>query len=228
MTNDEFYQEFQILYNNIMNNQAPGLDYYEVSVFLTRAQEEFIRGYYNGSVGESFEGDEEVRRYLSSLVKTIKPALQPDVSEIPNTAIYNLPEDVWYITMERITTKWGECTDVNAEVVPVTQDDFQRIIKNPFKGPTNRRVLRLDINDNVEIVHKPNVTIEDYTIRYVSKPSPIILTDLNNGEYLGSGLSIDGVTQETSCNLHPALHRKILEGAVQLAIASLKTPSNNR
>ena len=47
MTNKEFSYEFDILYNNIMSNQAPGLDDYEKSVFLTKAQEEIIINYYS-------------------------------------------------------------------------------------------------------------------------------------------------------------------------------------
>ena len=35
MTNQEFSNEFDILYNNVVGNQAPGLDTYEKSVFLT-------------------------------------------------------------------------------------------------------------------------------------------------------------------------------------------------
>ena len=39
MTNYEFSNEFDILYNNISSNQAPGLDEYEKSVFLLVKQE---------------------------------------------------------------------------------------------------------------------------------------------------------------------------------------------
>lgn len=34
--NQEFSDEFDVLYNNISSNQAPGLDEYEKSLFLTR------------------------------------------------------------------------------------------------------------------------------------------------------------------------------------------------
>ena len=47
MTIKEFSDEFDTLYNNIMSNQAPGIDEYEKSVFLTRAQEEIIKNYFN-------------------------------------------------------------------------------------------------------------------------------------------------------------------------------------
>jgi len=37
MTTTEFSNEFDILYNNVMSNKAPGLEGYEKSVFLTKA-----------------------------------------------------------------------------------------------------------------------------------------------------------------------------------------------
>ena len=42
MTNEEFNNEFDVLYNNITSNQAPGLDEYEKSVFLTKAQDDIV------------------------------------------------------------------------------------------------------------------------------------------------------------------------------------------
>lgn len=71
MTNSEDWSlQFDLLYNNISSNQAPGLTEYEKSVFLTQAQEAVILDLYKGTSGDSFETTEEVTRYLSSLVKT--------------------------------------------------------------------------------------------------------------------------------------------------------------
>ena len=43
MTTSEFSNEFDVLYNNIASNAAPGINEYEKSVFLTRAQSEIVR-----------------------------------------------------------------------------------------------------------------------------------------------------------------------------------------
>ena len=64
----------------------------------------------------------------------------------------------------------------------------------------------------MELVSKYNV--DEYIIRYLNKPTPIILIDLP------SELSINGVNEETECILHEALHREILYRAAQLAIIS--------
>ena len=90
-------------------------------------------------------------------------------------------------------------------------------MENPFRQASKRRALRLDYgttNDDtnvVEIVTKYN--IKDYTIRYLSKPTPIILSDLD-------GLSIDNETKITECKLNSVLHKPILERAVLLALTS--------
>ena len=56
MTNSEFSNEFDILYNNIMSNQAPGLDEYEKSVFLTKAQDEIVKSYFSPTGNKAMEG----------------------------------------------------------------------------------------------------------------------------------------------------------------------------
>lgn len=70
MINQEFSIEFDILYNNISSNKAPGLNEYEKSVFLTKSQEQIVTELYSGrnTTYNSFEETEEQRRYLSNLV----------------------------------------------------------------------------------------------------------------------------------------------------------------
>lgn len=218
MTTSEFSNEFDILYNNIMSNIAPGLNEYEKSVFLTEAQEEIVINLYNGrnAYGLSFEETEEIRRYLESLVKTatLEESTGTGVSEY--SEFYNLPSDLWFITYE--TVKFG--SDVtcranrNALVVPISQDDFWRVSNNPFRRANKRRALRLDCGSNkVEIVSP--YSIDKYTIRYMSRPTPIIL------ENLPETLSINGVSTKSECSLNTSLHRLILGRAVEIAKSTI-------
>lgn len=68
MTTEEFSIEFDLLYNNITSNQAPGLNLYEKSVFLTQAQEDICKELYEGS-STSFESAESVSSGLSALIE---------------------------------------------------------------------------------------------------------------------------------------------------------------
>ena len=70
-------------------------------------------------------------------------------------------------------------------------------------------VFRLDLTRNkVELISK--YTIGNYFVRYVAKPTPIILTNI-------SPLTIDGESTVTECMLNSAIHRLILDRAVHLA-----------
>ena len=209
MNAEEFSNEFDIYYNNIMSNKAPGLDNYEKSVFLTRAQEDIVRELYNGRNGSglSFESTEEARLYLRELNKEKKfdnlNSTNPEVS---------LDNDMWFITLE-------ECTYVSIsdkpciskarpEVIPVRQDSLIDILDNPFRGPSTLRVLRADINGKLKLYSKHK--IKDYTIHYIKKPYPIILNNVTE--------TIDGKNQQDPvCELNPILHRDIIARAAILA-----------
>lgn len=164
-----------------------------------------------------------------------------------NDKFYTLPKDVWFIVYESINTssETNACDNINGmEVVPVTHDEYHKIKKNPFRGANRRRALRLDLTPfhdpreesmsedastdtsvgstlsggTVEIISV--LPISQYYIRYVRKPEPIILVNLNTNESADSNLTIEGKSNENPCKLHEALHRKILDRAVILALQS--------
>lgn len=87
MTNKEFSDEFDVLYNSITSNKAPGLDEYEKSVFLTKAQDEIIKAYFNpksNKTQEGFDGNERRQIDFSMLIKSIKYS---NFTATPDTSI---------------------------------------------------------------------------------------------------------------------------------------------
>lgn len=238
MNISEFINEFDISWNNIMSNQAPNLDDYEKSIFLTQAQDTLIKGIYNGTLTNPFESTEEARSYLTPLVVQGYPVKIQNQNNYPHitngTILYNL-EDIkdinnntleipWFITYEGVIFgALGKCEAGTEGIVkPITQDNFWEIKRNPFKKDNYKRVLRLtfqsgDIN-LAELVTE--YSIDKYFIRYIRKPKPIILTDLTN-----TGLTIDGKVSNLDagfinnecCELNEVLHRIILDSAVRLA-----------
>lgn len=229
MTVSEFSNGFDLLVNSYrrfkdFDNQelldSIEFDEFEKSYYLTRAQEDLVVSLYNGknSTGESFEQTEELRRYLSTLVK--EATLLPDstitfTGMSPTSKFFELPEDLWFITYEAASTDDGtRCEGMGPmDVVPVTQDEYHKIKRNPFRGANARRALRLDLSDGfVEVVSKYNIS--SYYVRYIEKLSPIVLVNLP------SGLTVEGVGTVKECVLHEALHQKILELAVLTALRS--------
>lgn len=225
---NELSVEFDLLYNNISSNQAPGLTEYEKSVFLTEAQEAVILDLYKGTAGDAFESTEEVTRYLSSLVKS-KNAVIPKLPNIAKTFInvneysFDLKEieDLWFITFQSASIQDNECYR-DVIVVPTTQDSLYKELQNPFKGPNKNRVLSLSEDNNQKIYSK--YPLNSYYIKYLSKPYPIILEDLaeedEDSNPIGNYLTINKEYKSKEIDWLPeSLHRTILLRAVQIAKA---------
>lgn len=228
MTIEEFSNGFDTLVNSYRRFKdfdkqemldSIEFDEYEKSFYLTKAQEELVMGYYDGKniYGDSFEATEELRRQLDALVKTQIYTLADSVEGVgvsDHSIFFALPEDLAFITMEQITYEdesLGCYNGSTANVQPVRQDEYNRIKDNPFRGPTKYKAIRLDSGQKkVEIISK--YTIGQYLVRYMSKPTPIVLEELPNG------LTIEGVRGPMECSLNSVLHQKILERAVLMAL----------
>lgn len=228
----EFSNEFDILYDNIASKSAPGLDLYEKSVYLTKAQLEIVKNHYNISnkYQEGFEGSEKRRTDLKELIKFYK-----SVDNIPsnngisiNSKFFRIPDNVFLIINEQATINdnTNNCiTNKLVNVVPKTHDEFNIQIKNPFKKPDENLVWRIDYskqsnNKNVELISPYEII--NYNIRYIKYPSPIILTDLSSGDFSGEGLTIEGQTSPKTSELDSSLHSEILDRAVELAVRDYK------
>jgi hypothetical protein len=72
MTPQEFSNEFDVLYNQVNSNQAPGLDEYEKSVMLTKAEDEIVLMYFNARGNKFMQGMDDApdKQYgFSTLIK---------------------------------------------------------------------------------------------------------------------------------------------------------------
>lgn len=201
------------------NNLA--FDEYEKSIFLTKAQEQIVLELY-----QELEQSEEVRKYLSNLIKTDNYA---PIGEQDETLINNnfksykveISNDILFTIYEQCTLS-DENNCINnkiVSVVPTIHDDLDKVLKNPFKSPNSRKVIRLDFDNKIELISK--YSISNYKVRYLKKPNPIILVALEDN------LSINnGDTKVSNGETNPILHERIVQRAVQLAVQS-KVKSNN-
>lgn len=240
MNNRELSNEFDLKYNNIRSNQAPGIDEYEKSLFLTIAQEQVIYNYINplgNKYKDGFEQSEKRRRDISQLVKN--KLITSNNFKINNSSIFskyqsylvNLEDEVLFIEHERVKLNNTDIVDV----LPITHDEFNLQIKNPFRKPKNdsiiKRVWRLDgdvdndiikYDNSVELILPSDNILTEYNIRYIKKPNPIILVNINENEFTGLGLTIEGKTEETQCELNTSIQRQIIDRAVLLAIENFE------
>lgn len=227
MTNLEFSREFDILYNNITSNQAPSLNSYEKSVFLTEGEEQ-----YQQELIDKIGGDDN-NRVLAILnpfiVRKEYNNMQPisngygfEKRGINSVSFASEPKDkVLAILRESAMCHDENCGSHPCNVYPVKQDDINHILLNPFRFNKNI-VLRADEFQDTQdeskyrrvLIYKG--VLDSYTIVYVRPCNPIVLFDDNNDW----NLSVNGVTDEMPCEFPASEHRRILELAVLRAKAA--------
>jgi hypothetical protein len=238
---NEMSNQFDVLFNNVTSNQAPGLNEFEKSVFLTKAQDMLLIEYYNGrvdGVGGGFDGSQKRQYDFSSLIKTVRLSVY-DNSEYAHvdkrSVLYLFPEDYFLAVNETLADNSYQYT-----VIPLSYDEYSRLMMKPYAFPVKRAVWRLftgyaDVNHSqensvthhtvAEIIGKPTMDMEEgegkddlsdvyYVLRYVRKPNPIILDNLST---YGDNVTIDGRSAPMGCELPPETHQEVLERAVTLA-----------
>ena len=151
MTTEEFEYGFDVLYNNVSSNQAPGLTSYEKSVFLTKAQDEIVKAYFSpylNKVQQGFDGNERRQIDFSKLMRTIEgTSVTPSISIHPgsNTGYYALPNDILLYINEilRVTRGTGV---TQLTVVPLSYTEYNTLMSKPYKRPLKNQAWRLITN----------------------------------------------------------------------------------
>lgn len=237
MDNPAMSSTFDILWNNINSNGAPGLNEAEKSVFLTKAQNQLVLEYFNvrtdGAWG-GFDGSQKRQYDFSSITVTGNPVLIPDnalanagVIKLDNrSVVFKFPSDYFLSVNEVITDSVKQYS-----VLPISYAEYQRLMLKPYAFPVKRGAWRLftqKIEENTagqgedpvlvrypiaEVIGKFGDGTLSYQLRYIKTLMPIILEDLSNYE----DFNIDGYTEPKACELPAETHQEIVERAVALA-----------
>ena len=169
MTLEEFSTEFDVLYNSITSNAAPGFNDYEKSVLLTLAQEELIKSYFvanNNTTGVGLDGSQKRHYDFSTLikVKTLNNIIDSILTTGVDVPVFNkdanniflVPNDVFLVLNEYLTVKNNSYT-----VFPISYDTYNLLMSKPFPYPNKRQAWRLDSSINGEIAATKVIHVSD-------------------------------------------------------------------
>ena len=169
MTLEEFSTEFDVLYNSITSNAAPGFNDYEKSVLLTLAQEELIKSYFvanNNTTGVGLDGSQKRHYDFSTLikVKTLNNIIDSILTTRVDVPVFNkdanniflVPNDVFLVLNEYLTVKNNSYT-----VFPISYDSYNLLMSKPFPYPNKRQAWRLDSSINGEIAATKVIHVSD-------------------------------------------------------------------
>lgn len=200
MTTTEFSNQFDLLFNNISSNQAPGLNEYEKSVFLTKAQDEIVKNYFqaesNGNTIKKGFDDTAIRQMdFSDLImsKTLtEENEEPDVD--PRALVYKISKDdrVYIIINESLylmDNKDGKLK-VNGirQVIPIKYTEYMRLMSKPFKEPLKNMAWRIITKGREGDADVDNSTGDPTTIdKNVSSKIEIVITTADKNRYKNNG-----------------------------------------
>lgn len=219
---NEFDNELFKLYETGVSNIPLQLDEYEKSIYLTKAQEAIVDSLYS-----EFDASESIRRQLHNLIcmesKKLEKSANPHFKYLGYVEYHYIHEGK--DTIKAILSEYAvintKCASVPLPVIPVKQDDINRVIQNPFRTANNNRLLRIEGYEDkaiLDIIGK-DFNVEDnsieYHITYLRTPKPIILMDFSNDK-----LTINGISKNDTIDLPEDLHRKIIEIAVNMVVSN--------
>ena len=221
------------------------LDEYEKSVLLTQAQDIILKQYFEG-VGVNGGFDDSARRQVDFSNLITVEELTKETSHTITTydersIVYKTPATITgkakilYILNEKIvvSTTVGQVTTKRQYVViPINYKEYDRQMSKAYAQPLKKQAWRLfqdngpsgvstvDLYSEIIPVEGSIVAPEDpkYKIRYIRRPQPIVLTNLDFTTQ--ADLEIDGVKTISECELNPIVHMDILNKAVELAYST--------
>jgi hypothetical protein len=188
MTTSELIEQFNIRYEFIASQDAPGYEDSEILLLLNEANANLINELYRAGA----ERNEEISRKLGKLFVPF----EFNTSAIAKTGKYNgqivvITDSVKYILSESVDLS----LNTNVPVRGISHDQYNSNKKNPFKKPYEDLCWRIREESN-------NILISDDTIlkyynTYIKTESPITLIDTSE--------------------LHPSAHYDLVDLAVRLA-----------
>lgn len=153
MTLSEMSQTFDILYNNSSSNQAPGLNEAEKSIYLTKAQNMLVKEQFNSrtdGVGGGFDGSQQRQYDFSSLIKianlfnvnTYDKNRITDIQKLDKRSrVFLFPHD-YFLTVNEVLSD----SKRQYSVLPLSYDEYQRLMLKPYNFPVKRGAWRLITN----------------------------------------------------------------------------------
>lgn len=217
MTPKEFKEQFNLLYNNINNNAAPGLSDAEISSFLNKAQNEIVKQHvlgpatvYQLGINQTSKRDVE----LDSLVKTIS---YKTASGVP---VIHINGSMWEIDVPQNTDYnpliiLSEVADNTLSVIELSYTQFNKFMAGVYKYPKKSQCWKIRHDGKFEIIAPNNIEVQTIKQVYVEMPQQIVID------------STDDYENSVNCALSEVLHDEIVQRAVELAKAAYMSEGVN-
>jgi hypothetical protein len=215
MTVDQMHIQFKFGLDKLDALNYPNFLPEEIDLLLNQAQERFVKQRYGitNIKRTSFEESQKRTEDLKNLVVTsnITASAYDATNNISQySRFFVLPNNHWFVIQESIKIT-DSCNNlVNAEVRPIQHNEYDKVVKDAFKGPDDTKVLRLMDNGKVEIIYNPNTSLGVYKLRYLKKPATINILS----------------TPKVNCELSEHTHQEIVDESIKIALETIEAKRN--
>jgi len=207
---------------NELERKVPDID----QDFLGRMKNYFDKDSKGNTLGKGFDDSPKRQMDFSTLITNSSISIDQSVTKhfMKGSFAYLMPTDTFIILNESINGTNNVYT-----VIPVSYSEYGRLMSKPYKFPPKSQAWRL-ITDKqtsggiAEILGVFDTATPTYEVRYIRQPNPIILANFST---IQEGLTIDGASTVSDCELSPEIHQEILQRAVELAKIAWGGDQNN-
>jgi hypothetical protein len=147
MTAQEFSMEFDVLFNNIMSGKAPGINNYEKSVFLTKAQDEILKSHFQSEGNKYKEGfNESIKRDtdFSFLVTLVEIDEEGRTNTFYNNSIRFKIPDTMFLPINFLIYYVIDGVINELIVIPMREDEIIKLRSKPYKEPFRGYAYKID------------------------------------------------------------------------------------
>ena len=213
MTIQQIHDRFLHFYDKQSNFSAPEITAEEIDIYLNRAQSDFI----DDIIARGSEKNNEYSDRLKNLI--IPYSTNTFVAGTkPNGYKVNIPLDYRSAQSEEVSITYADCNGTTVSkripVVPITRDEYNDFIKDPFNLPWFEEVKRLaQSNNQFEIICSSTLTPTTYYLDYLK-----IANSMQNGAQYSTPLV------DIQCELDETAQHIIVDKAVLIALKNICDP----
>ena len=225
MTVLQMHDRFKIGLDKVDSLSNPNFIPEEIDIILNDAKDQLIalKAFGNNDSRESLEETQKRLDDLKNITTNYSTSVfVNNTDNKPNAVFVSLPENYRHAIQEEARVTYTNCHNTPtaglAEIIPISHDRYNRMVKDPFNVPNDEIVYRLGYSitagvETFELIHSSTVVVDDYILRYIRQPNIITL----GSQYLVPVPDVD-------CELSEHTHREIVALAVKNALEEIESP----
>lgn len=217
----EMQQAFKVGFDKTDSLNYPGFEPEEIDLWLNTAQDRLVKTRYGGNnvYRKGFEETQKRTDDLRTIIHQVTLLPQPQtVLNKPNGTFFILSNNpagndvYWFSVQEDAVVTIADCNGnlikKSIPVKPITHDQYNRIILDPFNKPYEKELVRLFAEGNIEVICPLTSTLTSLislNVRYVRKPQRVSLAN------------------SVSCELPDHMHIEVVDSAVSMALENIES-----